>query len=158
MLFQHKIKSLCQSIHDSLGKGKIDDCFLVDVDFRSESFVIKAMRCLSNFINKENSAKPWNRYGHFTTFIQPKKNMSLSLKDHRFNRLGDCAMTLLYHLEDIASYLEKFSNIVNGITVLDRSFVEMEILKPIFAAIGLLGILKYISCFYCYNVIVSNYY
>ena len=139
MLFQQKIKALCQSIHDSLGKGKINDCFLVDVDFCSESFVIKAMKCLSNFINKENSAKPWNRYGHFTAFIKPKKNMSLCLKDHRFNRLGDCAVTLLYHLDDITSYLDKFSNIVNGITVLDRSFVEMEILKPIFAAIGFIG-------------------
>ena len=65
--------------------------------------------------------------------------MSLCLKDHRFNRLGDCAVTLLYHLDDITSYLDKFSNIVNGITVLDRSFVEMEILKPIFAAIGFIG-------------------
>ena len=139
MMFQTKIKNLCQSIHDSLGKRKINDCFLVDVDFRSESFVIKAIKCLSNFINKENSAKPWNRFGHFTAFIQPKENMSLSLKDHRFNRLGDCALALLYHLDDIAAYLEKFSSIVNGITVLDRSFVDMEILKPIFAAIALLG-------------------
>ena len=136
MLFHQKIKALCQSIHDSLGKGKINDCFLVDVDFRSESFAIKAMKCLSNFINKENS---WNRYGHFTAFIKPKKNMSLCLKDHRFNRFGDCVVTLLYHLDDITSYLDKFSNIVNGITVLDRSFVEMEILKPIFAAIGFIG-------------------
>ena len=139
MLFQQKIKALCQSIHDSLGKGKINDCFLVDVDFRSESFVIKAMKCLSNFINKENSAKPWNRYGHFTAFIKLKKNMSLCLKVHQFNRLGDCAITLLYHLDGITSYLDKFSNIVNGVTVLDRSFVEMEILKPIFAAIGFIG-------------------
>ena len=117
MLFQQKVKAFCQSIHDSLEKEKINDCFLVEVDFCSESFVIKAMKCLSNFINKENSAQPWNRYGHFTAFIKPKKNMSLCLKDHRFNRLGDCAVPLLYHLDDIISYLGKFSNIVNGITV-----------------------------------------
>ena len=66
--------------------------------------------------------------------------MSLSLKDHRFNRLQDCCLSLLYHIDDIAQYLAKFSSIINGITILDRSFVEMEILKPIFASISLLGI------------------
>ena len=66
--------------------------------------------------------------------------MSLTLKDHRFNRLNDSSLSPLYHLDDIANYLERFSNIVNGITIIDRSFVEMEILKPIFAAISLLGI------------------
>ena len=65
--------------------------------------------------------------------------MSLSLKDHRFNRMQDCALFLLYHLDDIGEYITKFSSISNGITVLDRSFVEMEVLKPIFAAISLLG-------------------
>ena len=58
MMFQNKIKELCQKIHDSLGKNKINDCFLVDVEFRMESFVVKAIKCMSNFINKENSAKP----------------------------------------------------------------------------------------------------
>jgi len=42
---------------------------------------------VSNFINSDYSAKPWNRYSHFSDFIKPKKNYSLSLKDHRFNRL-----------------------------------------------------------------------
>ena len=65
--------------------------------------------------------------------------MSLSLKDHRFNQMQDCALTLLYHLDDIGEYLTKFSNISNGITLLDRSFVEMEVLNPIFATISLLG-------------------
>ena len=113
--------------------------FLVDVEFRSESFAIKAIKCLSNFINHEYSAKPWNRANHFSDFIKPRENMSISLNNHRFNRLQDCCLALLYHLEDIANYLNKYTNIVNGITVLDRSFVEMEILQPIFAAISLIG-------------------
>ena len=71
MMFQGKIKALCQEIHDSLGKKKINECFLVDVEFRNESFVIKSLKCLSNFINRENSAKPWNRYSHFSNFILP---------------------------------------------------------------------------------------
>ena len=140
MMFQDKVKSLYQILHSSLGAQKISECFLVDIDFQNESFVIKAIKCLTNFINKDYSAKPWNRASHFSEFIKPKLNMSLTLKDHRFNRLFDCALSVLYHLDDISEYLDKFSSIVNGITILDRSFVEMEILKPILTAISLLGI------------------
>ena len=75
------------------------------------------------------------------TFLNlSKKNMSLSLKNHRFNHLMDCSLTILYHFDDIALYLDKVSSINNGITILYRSFVEMDILKPIFAAISLLGL------------------
>jgi hypothetical protein len=109
---------------------KIRDCFLVDVDFLSESFVIKALKCFSNFINKEYSGKPWNRCQHFSEFIKPKQNMSLFLKDHRFNRLNDCALSVLYHIDDINSYFETFT-ITNGVAILDRGFMEIEILKPI---------------------------
>ena len=129
MMLQEKIKELCQEIHDSLGKKKINKCFLVDVEFKNESFVLKSLKCLNNFINKDYSAKPWNRYTHFTNFIRPKRNFSLSLKDHRFNRLNECATSILYHMDDIASYLEQFSNIINGITLIDRSFLEMEVLN-----------------------------
>ena len=140
MMFQDKVKKLCHVLHTSLGAKKISECFLVDIDFQNESFVVKAMKCLTNFINKDFSAKPWNRYSHFTQFIRPKQNKSITLKDHRFNRLFDCALCVLYHMDDIAEYLDKFSSIVNGISILDRSFAEMEVLKPIFCAISLLGI------------------
>ena len=62
------------------------------------------------------------------------------MKDHRFNRLGDCAMSLLYHLDDISQFLDKNGSILNDIAILDRDFLEMEVLKPIYAAISLIGI------------------
>ncbi len=123
---------LCKLLHSSLGAQKINECFLVDIEFQNESFVVKAIKCLINFINRDYSAKPWNRSTHFTEFIKPKQNMSITLKYHRFNRLFDCSLTILYHLGDIAEYLDKYSSIVNGITILDRSFVEMEILNQFF--------------------------
>ena len=36
----------------------IDDCFTVDMNFKNENFVLKAIKCLTNFVNEENSAKP----------------------------------------------------------------------------------------------------
>ena len=102
---------------------------LLDTDFQSESFIWKSIRCLNNFISVDYSAKPWNRQLDFETFIKPSKNMSISLKDHRFNRLSDCCLSLVYHLNDITKFLEKFQNVNNGIAILDRCFVEMDILK-----------------------------
>ena len=64
----------------------------------------------------------------------------LSLKDHRFNYLAECAMAALYHIDDIAAYLVEYEHIINGITILDCSFVEMEVLKPIYTAISMYGI------------------
>ena len=137
MMLQEKIKELCQEIHYSLGNKKINECFLVDVEFKNESFVLKSLKCLNNFINKDYSAKPWNRYTHFTILI---KKISLSLKDHRFNRLNECATSILYHMDDIASYLEQFSNLINGITIIDHGILEMEVFVPIYAAISIVGI------------------
>ena len=110
------------------------------MDFREENFILKAVKCLTNFVNKENSAKPWNRYSQFSQFIAPKSNETISLKDHRFNRLNDCCLVLLYHFDDIAEYLLKFDNVTNNMAILDRSFIDMgDVLKPIFCATALLG-------------------
>ena len=123
-----------------IGKNKIKECFLVDIDFHSESFIVKSIKCLSNFISNEYSAKPWNLFNHFGEYIKPKKNMAISLKDHRFNRLQDCCLFLLYYLEDVSRYLSENTSILNDIGILDRGFIEMELLKPIYASIALTGL------------------
>ena len=129
MMFQQKVKGVFQLLHDTLGKEMLVDCFLVDIDFSREDFITKAIMCLTSFINKDYSAKPWNRQKHFDNFISPKVNETLSYKYHRFNRLFKCCMVLVHHIQDIAEYLDKYRNIVNGISILDRSFVEMTLLK-----------------------------
>ena len=140
MMMQKKIKEVFQLLQDTIGGEKLKQCFLSDVDFANDDFITKAMHCLSNFINRDCSAKPWNYYSTFNNFIKPRKNMSVVLKDHRFNRIFVCSEGLTYHLDDIANFLDNYRNIVNGITILDRSFVDMPILKPIFCAVALVGI------------------
>lgn len=49
-------------------------------------------------------------------------------------------LKLLYYLDGIKSYLEKYCSIVKGINILDRSFPDMAILKPIFFGPALSGI------------------
>ena len=132
MMFQRKIKAVWQEIHDAFGANTIKECFLTNIDFRNESFIYKAITCLCSFINSDYSSKPWNRQQHFDVSISPKKNASLSSKDHCFNRVFNCCINILYHLDDIKLYLDKYSNILNGIEILDRSFLDMEVPKPIF--------------------------
>ena len=120
MIFQRKIKAVWQEIHEAFGAYTIKECFLTNVDFRNESFVYKVITCLCSFINNDYSSKPWNRQQHFDVFISPKKNKFLSLKDHHFNRVFDCYINILYHLDDIKLYLDKYSNILNIVAILDR--------------------------------------
>ena len=116
----------------SFGSKKLDDCFTVDVDFKRENFILKAIKCLTNFVNEENSAKPWNRFSHFSQYIAPKQNETIFLKDHRFNRLNDCCLVFLHHFDDIAEYLMKFDSITNNMAILDRSFIDLgDVLKTI---------------------------
>ena len=55
IMFQNQIQEMCRKIHDSLGKQRIKESFLVDVEFQSESFSTKALKFLSNFINSDYS-------------------------------------------------------------------------------------------------------
>ena len=138
-MFQRKVKDVWQEIHDAFGTSTISNCFIIDIDFRNESFIFKAITCLISFINNEYSSKPWNRQQRIA-FISPKKNESISVKDHRFNRTFDCCVHILYHVGDIKLYLDTFQNILNGTAILDRTFLYMELLKPIFWATVLVGI------------------
>lgn len=140
MMYQGKMKEIFQLIHDKLGHEKIKDGFLVDIDFKSESFIIKAIKCLTSFINSDFSSKPWNRQKQFDKFIHPKVNESISLKDHRFNRLFECCYSLVHHIDDIKLYLDKFGNVLNNLSILDRNFLDMELLQPIFCATSLVGL------------------
>ena len=76
----------------------------------------------------------------FGEFISPKENVTLSLKDSRFNRLPECCLRLLYLVDDIEAYLQKNPDILNNVAIIDRAFVKMEILKPIFTSIAILGL------------------
>ena len=82
---ERKLKDLCQEIDESLTKQKISDCFLVGIEFQKKLLVLKAIKCSSNFINQESSARAWNHCNHFEEFIAPKEKTPFTLKDKRLN-------------------------------------------------------------------------
>ena len=53
-------KEFWSDLHHKFGNTKLSEVFVVDIEFKNESFPTKALKCLSSFINKETSAKPWN--------------------------------------------------------------------------------------------------
>ena len=77
MMMQRKVKEVFRLIHDAIGATKDQECFLTDIDFANDDFITKAITCLSNFINKDYSAKPWNRQSHFYNFIKPRNRSGL---------------------------------------------------------------------------------
>ena len=76
----------------------------------------------------------------FDAFIHPKKNESLSLKDRRFHRIFACCYSLVDHMDDNKSYLEKFSSVFKGLPTIDCSFLNMEVLKFFVCVTSLIGI------------------
>ena len=50
----------------------------------------------------------------------------------------DFSAAILHHLDDIKNYLEQNQHILNAISIIDRVFLDMEILKPIFCATALM--------------------
>ena len=49
-------------------------------------------------------------------------------------------MRTLYHFDDIKKYLDVHKNVLNNLAILDRFFLDLEMLKPIFCSVALLGI------------------
>ena len=72
MMMQRKVKQLFQGVHDKIGNNEISKCFFVDVDFKSESFPLKAIRCLMSFINRGFLQNRRIDKNHFDAFIHPK--------------------------------------------------------------------------------------
>ena len=50
MMFQRKVEDVWQEIHDAFGTSIIKDCFITDIDFHNESFIYKAITCLTSFM------------------------------------------------------------------------------------------------------------
>ena len=54
-------------------------------------------------------------------------------------RMFDCSAAVLHHLDDIKIYLEQNLHVLNATSIIDRGYLDIEILKPIFWATSLMG-------------------
>ena len=51
LMFQRKVTEVYKEIHEALEAKAIKDCFLVDIEFRNQSLLEKALHWLSSFIS-----------------------------------------------------------------------------------------------------------
>ena len=72
--------------------------------------------------------------------ITPKKNMSVSLNDERFNRLPLTYAVTLYHLDDVASFLDKFQHVTNQLACIVGCLLDLKFLKVMLCIGALLGV------------------
>ena len=136
---QCKGKQLFQVIHDKIENNEINKCFTSILIFKVNLFHSKPLNVshpslIESFLQNRGIDKNiWCLY-------PSKKNESLSLKDRRFNRIFKCCYCLVHHIDDIKSNLEKFCSAFNGLSTIDRSFLNMEVLKFFVCATSLIVI------------------
>ena len=73
MMFQSKMKELCQKIDNDFCKKKLKDYFIIDFGFKNESLIVKSLNYSSYFVSHEYSVNLRNRSNHFDSYISSKK-------------------------------------------------------------------------------------
>ena len=90
-------------LEHAIGHDKIYTNFLVNATTNASSVTEQALDCITRLINHDFDHKPWNKSEEFDMHIAPKKNLSVSLKDERFNRLPLICAVTLYHFDNVVS-------------------------------------------------------
>ena len=87
LMFNRVIVKHWSQLEHAIGRDKIYANFLVNATTIASSVTEQALDCITRLINHDFDHKPWNKSQEFDMHITPEKNMSVSLKDERFNRL-----------------------------------------------------------------------
>ena len=87
-------------LEHAIGHDQIYANFLVNATTNASSVTEPALDCITRLINHDFDHKPWNKSEEFDMHTAPKKNLSFSLKDERFNRLPRICVVTLYHFDD----------------------------------------------------------
>ena len=84
--------------------------------------------------------KSWNKAKEFDAHIAPKLNKVMRQQDERFNRLTITCAIVLYHIDDVESFLERFEHVTNQLACIVRCFLDLEFLKVLYCAGALIGL------------------
>ena len=146
LMFLRKLSSFWADIENQICYYKIQANFLVDATNRKDSITEQMIDYCTKLINHDFDHKPWNYAVEFDLHIAPRKNMSVALKDKRFDRLTMCCATLLHHYHDLENFLSQMSHVTNQLSSIARSFQEIEFM-PILLTIGALVGIQLINPF-----------
>ena len=140
LMFNRIITKQWAEIENTLGRDKIYSNFLVNATKIGTCVTEQAHDCMTRLINHDFDHKPWNQAHEFDIHIAPRPNKSVSLRHERFNRLTLICAISLYHLEDVASFLQKYEHVTNQLACIVRCFLDLDFLKVMYCAGALLGL------------------
>ena len=140
LMFNRILVKCWTKVEEQIGLDKLYSTILVDTTNRKDSVTEQSIDCFTRVINHDFDHKPWNYSREFDESIAPRKNMSQSLKDERFERLTQCAATTLHHYEDGIMFLDQMTHVSNQLTCITRSFFELEFLPILYTMGALIGL------------------
>ena len=91
-------------------------------------------------INRDFDHKSWNKANEFDFHIATKPNKSVCLKDWLFNRLTLTCEICLFHLDDVASFLQKYEHFTNQLACIVQCFLDLDFLKVMYCVCALIGL------------------
>ena len=133
-MFNRVIIKQWLEIENMLGRDKIYSNLLCNATTSSTSITEQALDCLTRLITHDFDHKPWNKSNEFDIHIAPRQNKSVSLKDERFNRLTLMCAISLYHVDDVASFLQEYEHVTNRLACIVRCFLDLDFLKVVYCA------------------------
>ena len=130
LMFNRVITKQWVEIENTLGRDKIYSNLLCNATTSSTSVTEQALDCLTRLITHDFDQKPWNKSNEFDLHIAPRQNKSVSLKDERFNRLTLTCAISLYHVDEVASFLQIYEHVTNHLLAcIVRCFLDLDFLK-----------------------------
>lgn len=140
LMFNRVLTKQWIAIETTIGRDKIYSNFLVNASTAASSVTEQALDCMTRLISHDFDHKPWNKAGEFDIHIAPKSNKCVTLKDERFNRLTLTCAISLYHMNDLASFLQKYENVTNQLACIVRCFLDLDFLKVMYCSGALIGL------------------
>ena len=140
LMFNRVITQIWSDIENAIGRDKIYSSFLVNATSNSSTVTQQALDCITRLVGHAFDHKSWNKAKEFDAHIAPKKNKILRLQEERFNRLTITCAIVLYHLDDVELFLEKFEHVTSQLACIVRCFMDLYFLKVLYCAGAIIGL------------------
>ena len=140
LMFNRVVTKRWARMENMLGRYNIYSNVLDNATTKATSVTEKALDCTTRLINHDFDHKLWNKSNEFDLHIAPRPNKYVSLKDERFIRLMLTCAISLYHVDDVASFLQKYEHVTNQLACFVRCFVGLDFLKVMYCAGALIGL------------------
>ena len=140
LMLNRAIIDVSQTIESAVGKAKLYAKATVNVTTTHDTVSQEFLDIIMRFISKDFDHKPWNYAELFATHIAPKTNEAVQLKKERFNRFAYACACVVYHVEDLWTFLDKYEHVTNNLACVLLAFQDVGCLATILLVAAILGV------------------